>query len=215
MLTDQQKAFSRVLDLLEEANCLSHVVLIRSWAEYAYKEANLLPGFNPNIRTLDVDFLVRNLRRPNPPVSLTSLAQERGFIVQRDSMLGTTRFLDISGLEVEFLINKMGAGLEPTLKTNVGVTAQTLRHMEILSDNSIELQCLEHLIKAPMPEAYAIHKMLINNQRGAKSEKDVGAIPGIWNYLDKGKIETVLSKLSRKELSRVNTFMATHNLNIS
>ena len=36
-------------------------------AEFAYREAGILPGFVPTSRTLDVDFLVRNLHRPNPP----------------------------------------------------------------------------------------------------------------------------------------------------
>ena len=42
--------------------------------------------------------------------------------------------MDLSGLEIEFLIVKMGAGSESALKTNIGVTAQevdmrlSLRH---------------------------------------------------------------------------------------
>lgn len=214
MLTDQQKAFSKVLDLIDEAGCLPHVILIGSWAEFAYREANVLEGFAPNIRTMDVDFLVRNLRRPMPPASLASLAREKGFIVQADSMLGTTKFLDTSGLEVEFLINKMGAGLEPTLKTNVGVTAQTLRHMDILSANSVEVLCLGHLVRVPVPEAYAIHKMVINSQRGIKAEKDADAVVGIWPYLNNAKVEELLAKLSKKEHARAAEFMAKHNLKL-
>lgn len=48
MLADQQKAFARVLDLVEEAGCMPHVVLVGSWAEFAYREAGLLDG---SIRT--------------------------------------------------------------------------------------------------------------------------------------------------------------------
>lgn len=52
---------------MEKAGYLKHAILVGSWAEFAYREAGILPGFVPTIRTLDVDFLVRNLRRPNPP----------------------------------------------------------------------------------------------------------------------------------------------------
>ena len=49
---------------------------------------------------------------------------------------GTTKLMDPSGLEVEFLIRKMGAGVEAALKTNVGVTAQALRHLNFFSQRS-------------------------------------------------------------------------------
>lgn len=215
MLNDQQKAFIRVLDLVADADCLPHVILIGSWAEFAYREAGILPGFTPNIRTFDVDFLVRNLRRPVPPASLTSLAKERGFIVQSDSLLGTTKILDTSGLEVEFLINKKGAGLEPTLKTNVGVTAQALRHMDILSRHSIEAPCLRHTVRIPMPEAYVVHKMVINSQRSEKAEKDVDAVLGLWPYLSKEKFAEIMEDLSKKERARTFEFMEQHGLAIS
>ena len=110
MPTEQQQAFSKVLDLVEEAGCIDHVVLIGSWAEFAYREADVLPGFCPNIKTMDVDFLVRNLRRPSPAARLSALAKERGFFVESDRMTGTTKLLDITGLEVEFLIRKRGDG---------------------------------------------------------------------------------------------------------
>lgn len=35
MPTEQQQAFAKVLDLVEEAGCIDHVILIGSWAEFA------------------------------------------------------------------------------------------------------------------------------------------------------------------------------------
>lgn len=106
MPTEQQQAFSKVLDLVEEAGCIDHVVLIGSWAEFAYREADVLPGFCPNIKTMDVDFLVRNLRRPSPAARLTALAKERGFFVESDRMTGTTKLLDITALKLNFSSEK-------------------------------------------------------------------------------------------------------------
>ena len=37
MLTEQQQSFLKVLDLVEEAGCIDHVILIGSWAEFAYR----------------------------------------------------------------------------------------------------------------------------------------------------------------------------------
>ena len=36
---------------------------------------------------------------------------------------------------------------------------------------------------APTPEAYTVHKMVINDQRGEKAEKDANAVLGLWLYL--------------------------------
>lgn len=214
MLADQQKAFSRVLALIDKAGCLPHVILIGSWAEFVYRESGILEGFAPNIRTMDVDFLVRNLRQPSPAVHLVSLAREQGFLVESDVLTGTTKLFDMSGLEVEFLIGKMGAGIEASLKTNIGVTAQTLRHMDILSGNTIAPECLTHLVRVPIPEAYVVHKMVINAQRGSKAEKDAQAVLGIWPYLDRTKIDDVLRFLTKKERSRAREFLSIYKLDV-
>ena len=95
---------------------MPHLVLVGSWTEFVYKEAGMLPGFDPNIRTRDVDFLVRNLRKPNPPAGLSGIARERGYFVESDRVTGTTKILDVSGLEVEFLIGKRGAGVDLRLE---------------------------------------------------------------------------------------------------
>ena len=212
MPTEQQQAFSKVLDLVEEAGCIEHVVLIGSWAEFAYREADVLPGFCPNIKTMDVDFLVRNLRRPSPAARLTALAKERGFFVESDRMTGTTKLLDITGLEVEFLIRKMGEGKEPALKTNIGVTAQALWHMDVILKNTIDVRCLNHIVTVPTPEAYAIHKMTINGERGKKAEKDAHAVENILPLLDEEKFAIVFSSLPKKEKERVRAFAETHGV---
>lgn len=80
---------------------MPHLVLVGSWTEFVYKEAGMLPGFDPNIRTRDVDFLVRNLRKPNPPAGLSGIARERGAKAEKDMMAvsGIMPFLDKSTTE--------------------------------------------------------------------------------------------------------------------
>lgn len=212
MLTEQQQAFLKVLDLVEEAGCIDHVILVGSWAEFTYGEAEVLPGFCPNIKTMDVDFLVRNLRRPSPAARLTVLAKERGFFVESDRMTGTTKLLDITGLEVEFLIGKMGAGKEPALKTNIGVTAQALWHMDVILKNTIKVRCFNHIVAVPTPEAYAIHKMIINGERGKKAEKDARAVNNLLPLLNEEKLTKTFGSLSKKEKARVRTFAETHGV---
>ena len=119
---------------LMDAAALITLCWLGSWAEYLYRELGVLKGFDPNIRTLDIDFLARNLRKPSEPLGLASAAREAGYLVEFDRLTGATKIMDRSGLEIEFLIGKMGAGAESALKTNIGVTAQevdmrlSLRH---------------------------------------------------------------------------------------
>lgn len=211
-MNEQQRAFERVLDLLDRTGCIEHVILIGSWAEFTYREAGVLDGFNPNIRTLDVDFLVRNLRRPNPPADLITVARDAGYFIQSDRMDGTTRLLDTTGLEVEFLINQLGAGTEETLRTNIGVTAQTLRHLGILSANTLKVVCLGHAVTVPTPEAYAVHKMVIHSRREEKAEKDARAVMHLWPFLDVEKVASVTQLLSKKERASVLAFTSEHGL---
>ncbi|MCQ2551161.1 MAG: nucleotidyltransferase domain-containing protein [Clostridia bacterium] len=190
----QQGAFLRFIKLLSDNDLLEHVILIGSWAEFIYKEAGILPGFEGNIKTLDIDFLLKNLRKPTPAINLETLAREEGYLVENDILDGATRIMDKQGLEIEFLINKKGAGLEETLRGNMGVTAQALRHLNILKSNTIEVKYLSFKISVPIPEAYTIHKMVINDERGIKRDKDAKAIQSIWPFIDKEAVQEIYIK---------------------
>ena len=210
----QQKEYIKFIKLLDDNDCLEHVILIGSWAEFLYRELGILDGFEPNIKTLDIDFLLKNMRRPIPERNIIPLVKEAGYLVESDVLNGTTKIYDKSGLEIEFLINKIGAGLESTLKTNLGVTAQSLRHLNILSANTINVSYIGMNITIPEPEAYAVHKMVINLERGRKQEKDCQAILNIWPYLDKKKTTDIISKLTKKEQKTVLTFMSVQGLEL-
>lgn len=208
----QQKEFIRFIKLLSDNDCLQYVVLIGSWAEFLYRELGILEGFEPNIKTLDIDFLLKNLHRPIPEKNIIPLAKSAGYLVESDRLNGTTKIYDKTGLEIEFLINKRGAGLESALKTNLGVTAQTLHHLHILSANTLTVSYLGFQISVPQPEAYALHKMIISLERGRKQEKDRIAILNIWPHLDCDIALQIYSKLTKKEKKAIDSFMSLNNI---
>lgn len=197
----QQKEFIKFIKLLDDNDCLEHVILIGSWAEFLYRELGVLDGFETNIKTLDIDFLLKNMRRPMPERNIIPLVKEAGYLVERDVLNGTTKIYDKNGLE-------------STLKTNLGVTAQSLRHLNILSANTINVSYIGMNITIPEPEAYAVHKMVINLERGRKQEKDCQAILNIWPYLDKKKAIDIITKLTKKEQKTVLTFMSVQGLEL-
>ena len=81
-MNEQEREFLKVLKLFSDNGCLKHVILIGSWVEYIYQNTGLIPKGTTALRTLDIDFLVKNLREPQPPVNLELFAQKEGFAVE-------------------------------------------------------------------------------------------------------------------------------------
>lgn len=98
----QYKDFWSFLRLLADNDLLKHVVVIGSWAEYLYAQAGVLPDFEANLRTLDIDFLVKNLRRPVPQANIATLARDAGYLVEQDYITETTKIYTPGFMEIEF-----------------------------------------------------------------------------------------------------------------
>ena len=208
---EQQKEVLQLLRLLDENGILPYVVLTGSWAEYVYAQAGVLPGFELTLRTIDIDFLIKNLRRPADPISIPQIAKNNGYSISHDVMMGTTKLFSPNGLEIEFLIPQMGSGVNPVLKTNLGVNAQALRHMEDLVRHSITAKLLGMNVQVPCPEIYVLHKMIINNARSAtKQPKDRISIARLLPHIDLEKTKILFDTLTKKEKARICTFMKEH-----
>ena len=68
-----------VLSIVYESGANRDIILIGSWAAYLYDKAGVLNSFKAPGKTRDMDFLVKNLRRPNPPVSLSKAVADHGY----------------------------------------------------------------------------------------------------------------------------------------
>ena len=204
----QKKEFLEFLKLLNDNDLLDKVIVAGSWAEFVYAQSGLLKDFDGSLRTLDVDFLVKNMRLPSTPTSLISLAKNAGYDVMHDIMYETTKIITPTRLEIEFLINQLGSGEHPVLKTNLGVNAQALRHMDIALRNAVTVQLLGMPVTVPKPEAYVLHKMVINSERKPdKQVKDAKAVYHLAPFLDKEVYQDVYDGLSKKEKKRVDDFI--------
>lgn len=92
------------------------------------------------------------------------------------------------------------------------MTAQALWHMDVILKNTINVRCLSHVVTVPTPEAYAIHKMTINSERGKKAKKDAHAVENMLPLLDEEKLNKIFSSLSKKEKARARTFAEAHGV---
>lgn len=206
---EQQKEVLHLLKVLNDNGILDHVVLVGSWAEYVYAMGDVLPGFTVNLRTIDVDFLVKNLRRPTAPVDVVALIKEEEYEVAHDILLGTTKFFSPNcGLEVEFLIPKRGSGSEAVLQTNLGVVAQSLWHMTAVVNNTITANVLGMKVQVPCPEIYVLTKMIIHEDRKPeKQRKDARSVQKLLPYLDYDKLDALFASATKKEKASIREFI--------
>lgn len=102
MLTEQQRAFLKVLDLVEEAGCIDHVILIGSWAEFAYRQAGNLAAkvsinpqntlsSKPTHQEVDCrdDFDAVDVGRMAPPANDNDLLITTGDLLERPELKWT------------------------------------------------------------------------------------------------------------------------------
>lgn len=207
---EQRRQLLKLLKVLSDNGFSEHLILIGSWAEYLYMVAGVLPDYEAVIRTLDIDFLVKNLKKPDPPLSILSLVREEGFYAEEDCLTGVTRLLSVDGFEVEFLIAQKGKGEDIALKTNLGITAQALRHLNILRDNTLAVEYLGIKVYLPVPEAFVLHKMIINGERKDKMEKDRMVINQMYNHINQEKFFSLYLGLTKKERKVVDAYLATN-----
>ena len=98
-------------------------------------------------------------------------------------------------------IGEAGSG-----KTEVALSLAV--HMTKLTDKSVHLFDMD--INIPQPEAYVLHKIVINPQREKKAEKDRAAILNLLPFLDRDKFKTVFACLTKKEQTTVKKYFAEH-----
>jgi hypothetical protein len=207
-MAEQEKEFLKVLKLLSDNDVLGHVIVIGSWAEYLYQNTGLIPSGTTALRTLDIDFLVKNMKLPQPPVNFERAAREAGYAVENDFVLGTTKIMTASRLEIEFLIDQKGAGAEHVYRTAIGVTAQALRGLNLLLKHTAEIEYLGIKVTVPLPEVYVLHKIIINADRNKdyKREKDRGNILALFPHLDMATYNSILGEATKKQRDKVHSF---------
>jgi len=85
---NHKSEFDETISILDSANLLPHLILIGSWAEYLYGTAGVIADFVSTTKTFDVDFLIKNIRRPSEPVNLMTLFETEDYLVDISRMTG-------------------------------------------------------------------------------------------------------------------------------
>ncbi|HRX42549.1 MAG TPA: GSU2403 family nucleotidyltransferase fold protein, partial [Clostridia bacterium] len=170
-----------------------------------------------NIKTQDIDFLIENVNKPRDKVDIIGLFLENGFEVE---MCANEVYKIIKDdFEIEFLVNmKGGAYYFTEVPALMLSNVQALPHLGILLIDSLLVDYKGYNVRIPNPYNYIYHKMIINDKRGNKAEKDRFAVINLITMLDddisRNKLEHYYSLLTKKEKNSVRGFVSRNGLEI-
>ena len=210
--------FKDQLDLfmscLSEAGCLEHIILIGSWAEYLYEKSGLLKGFHPPMKTIDLDFLIPDMKKPPERTDLVRIARSKRFYFEEDRLSGTSKFFGRDGFEIEFLVPQSGDGKRKLVRSNIGVNPSPVTHLDMLVKNLEVLEYNGYMVQVPSPEAYVLHKMVINDRRKNKAESDRDKINSLIPFLNSDVVQRIYDGLTKKEQKMFREYCNTYNLDL-
>jgi hypothetical protein len=206
ILPGQKETFDKIITVLHDSGMTPYVILIGSWAEYIYEAVNFFEGYRSMMRTRDIDFLVRNLKKPSEKTDFLDRMRGAGFIIDISRGSGIHRFIQTDvDMEVEFLIQEYGTGITAAHQVkSLGIKVPGLRNLGILAAFPLTVMYNGIDIVVPIPEAYVIHKLVINAQRAEeKRGKDIEAASLILGYIVENQRESyfmeVWNSLSKKQ----------------
>lgn len=198
----------RVLETIANAGLFERgVVLVGTAAYQTY--ACILGHYLPSsaLMTNDVDILVASLVAGNEPTDLETILKRADPTFRahksRDDKLPKV-YKAANGFQVDIL-TKFGRGRKsPILVDELKCAAEALTFMEYLSEESIQAVALYGtgvLVRVPPPMRYAIHKLLIAQERRglmlAKKQKDLNQardLLDVFMETDSGGLEVALEE---------------------
>ena len=216
MAIENERKLDEVIKAFADAGIIDDVVLIGSWCLGFY--AGLFNGFTPNVRTTDIDFYVPESKRMNAS-SLSGCLRAINYDHFQDSMTSKSRFVSPDGFEIEFLAKLNRDGLSCVRLGASGVFAESLSYVDIFGTNYIEIQRNGIAVKVASPSAFVIQKILINDRRGAKAEKDAQAVDYVLSFIcasHKSGIEfyELFDKLPRKWKKTIEEYIKKRQVNM-
>jgi hypothetical protein len=212
-MNDIRKIFWETIKILKKNNVLEHVVLIGSWAEYIYEVSDYLKDFKANLKTKDIDFLIKNINKPKEGINIIEILEKEGYETSIDYISGIFKFYKGKDLEIEFIVREIGKGQsEPYIVPSFGIKAEGLRHTDLLVRNTVNIEIKNIEITVPTPQAYLLQKIIINNQRKNKADKDYLGIENLLENIKRSnreyrKLKDLYTTLTKKQKNSIDIFL--------
>jgi len=154
---------------LDHAGFFDESMLIGSWVMPLYQEAFGIPY---TLRTLDIDFAVKLAASDKGKVNdLEKVITGLGYlpVMMHSGICKYTR----ENFSIEFVVHRKG-GIDDEVVAirQWNITAVPLPFINILLDFPFIADFGDFRLKAPIPEAYFVQKMLIAQRRPGEGKKD-------------------------------------------
>jgi len=174
-------------------------VLIGSWVMPLYQEAF---GINYVLRTMDIDFAVKFvLSDRDEKVDLEKVLTDLGYLpVVMQS--GIRRFTS-ENFTVEFVAHRKGESVDQVISIKKwNITASPLPFVDLLLSFPFTADFGNFKLRAPLPEAFFVHKLVTAQRRRGESKKDknLDQCTAIARQIDANRLNSVIRslKLSKK-----------------
>lgn len=195
---------SSLLKALSSVGFFEESLLIGSWVMSLYRE---FFGISYVLRTMDIDFAVELVKGKSADgVDLQALFASYGF-TPLFTQSGIQKF-SREGFTIEFIAHRRTTRDEdPILIKDWNITAVPLPFINILTGSSFVAQFPEYGVRAPVPEAFFLHKLITASRRREerKSSKDLDQCAVIAPRLDKERLDHICRsvKFSSKTWSAI------------
>lgn len=195
---------TEVLELfraLHDAGFFEESMLIGSWVMPLYQDAFGMPYA---LRTLDIDFAVRLAASESiKKVDLEDIITALGYVpvMMRSGIRKFTR----ENFTVEFVAHRKGGRDDEVVAIRKwNITAAPLPFVNILLDFPFIADFRDFRVRAPIPEAYFVQKLLTAQRRPGESkrDKDLEQCSVIARRVDLDRLATVVGSLKLGVKSR-------------
>ena len=217
-MTNNESHFYEILKVLDQSGVLKDMVLIGSWCELFYKQVFL--DFEPSIRTTDLDFYIPDAKRVKQNGEIVSSLKELNYEIVYDCLTNKTRFISPDGFELEFLTKLTRGNLKCIKIGNTGIFAETLPYVDIFTGNYIEVKMNGLMVKVASPASYVLQKLLINEERKIKAEKDIQSIKRILVFIKASpksikELNELFVSLPKKWQRKINKVVDENNISFN
>ncbi len=187
-MNEYDEQIDHILFVFQQEGFLNDVILIGSWCLVFYQQ--IFEGFSPFIRTTDIDFYVPDVKKTSASGNVISALREINYDHISDTLTNKSKFISPDGFEIEFLTKLYRKGDSTVTIGKTGITAESLSYVELFSQHFLEVNRNGLLFKIASPSAFVIQKLLINERRGIKAEKDMQSIAYVLSFVTLSKKQT-------------------------
>ena len=174
-------------------------MLVGSWVMLLYHEAF---GVRYAIRTQDIDFAVKFVSNAKSlKMDIEKIITDLGYlpVISQSGIYKYTR----KNLSVEFIAHRKGGRDDEVSHIREwNITAMPLPFVDLLLRFPFTGDVGEFKVKAPLPEAFFVHKLITSQRRPdeSKKDKDLEQCSVIAGHLDSERLKTIieLTKFSKK-----------------